>query len=197
MSFRQERAQERKLSIIKVAAKLFSEKGYRDATLEDIAKNLKYTKGSIYYYINSKQELLYQCHELAMDMLNERMQELLETNWPIDIKLKEAIKAHIEMAVSEMSLVTVALGQEFELQDEYRDIIVAQRDRYEGYFRQFVEEGIQEGIFKPLSSKMSIFIILGALNWIPRWYSESGSMSKSAIAQYFADYLVAPLYKDK
>jgi len=197
MSFRQERAQERKLNIIKVAAKLFSEKGYRDATLEDIAKNLKYTKGSIYYYINSKQELLFQCHDLAMDILNERMQELLATDWPVDVKLKEAIKAQIEMVVSEMSLVTVALGQEFELQDDYREIIVVKRDQYEGYFRQLVEEGIQNGIFNPLSSKMSVFVILGALNWIPRWYSESGSMSKSAIAEFFADYLVAPLLKNK
>ncbi|MEW5898919.1 MAG: TetR/AcrR family transcriptional regulator [Bacillota bacterium] len=193
MSFREERAAERKMNIIKVAAKLFSEKGYHDATLEDIAKNLKYTKGSIYYYINSKQELLFQCHELAMDMLINRMEEIVAADWPLEVKLKEGIKAHIEMVVGEMSLVTVALGQEFELQEDYRQIIVAKRDQYERYFRRLVDEGIEKGIFRPIPSKMAVFIIMGAVNWIPRWYSEKGSMSKEEIAEFFADYLVRPL----
>lgn len=195
LSFREERAAERKMNIIKVAAKLFSEKGYHDATLEDIARNLKYTKGSIYYYINSKQELLFQCHELAMDMLINRMQEIMAADWPVEVKLKEGIKAHIEMVVGEMSLVTVALGQEFELEDNYRQIIVAKRDRYERYFRQLVDEGIEKGVFRPLASKMAVFIIMGAMNWIPRWYSEKGSMNKEEIAEFFADYLVRPLFK--
>lgn len=195
MSFREERAAERKMNIIKVAAKLFSEKGYHDATLEDIARNLKYTKGSIYYYINSKQELLFQCHELAMDMLINRMEEILATDWPLEVKLREGIKAHIEMVVGEMSLVTVALGQEFELEEDYRQIIVAKRDRYERYFRRLVDEGIQKGIFRPVPSKMAVFIIMGAINWIPRWYSEKGSMSKEEIAEFFAEYLVRPLFK--
>jgi len=193
VSFREERAAERKMNIIKVAAKLFSEKGYHDATLEDIAKNLKYTKGSIYYYINSKQELLFQCHELAMDMLINRMEEILATDWPLEVKLREGIKAHIEMVVGEMSLVTVALGQEFELQEDYRQIIVGKRDQYERYFRRLVDEGIEKGIFRPVPSKMAVFIIMGAINWIPRWYSEKGSMSKEEIAEFFADYLVRPL----
>ncbi|MEW6273994.1 MAG: TetR/AcrR family transcriptional regulator [Bacillota bacterium] len=195
MSFREERAAERKMNIIKVAAKLFSEKGYHDATLEDIARNLKYTKGSIYYYINSKQELLFQCHELAMDMLINRMEEILATDWPLEVKLREGIKAHIEMVVGEMSLVTVALGQEFELEEDYRQIIVAKRDRYERYFRRLVDEGIEKGIFRPVPSKMAVFIIMGAINWIPRWYSEKGSMSKEEIAEFFSDYLVRPLFK--
>lgn len=195
MSFREERAAERKMNIIRVAAKLFSEKGYHDATLEDIAKNLKYTKGSIYYYINSKQELLFQCHELAMDMLISRLEEILATDWPVEVKLKEGIKAHIEMVVGEMSLVTVALGQEFELQEDYRQVIVKKRDRYERYFRQLVDEGIAKGTFRPLASKMAVFIIMGAVNWIPRWYREKGSMSKEEIAEFYADYLVRPLLK--
>lgn len=195
MGYREERAAERKLNIIKVAARLFSEKGYHEATLEDIARNLKYTKGSIYYYINSKQELLFQCHELAMDMLLGRMEEIMAGDLPLEEKLKEGIKAHIELAVGEMSLVTVALGQEFELQEEYRQVIVEKRDRYEKYFRSLIEEGIEKGIFRPLPSKVAVFIIMGAINWIPRWFSEKGSMSKSEIADFFADYLVRPLFK--
>ncbi|MGQ9825376.1 MAG: TetR/AcrR family transcriptional regulator [Desulfotomaculales bacterium] len=194
MSYREERAAERRMSIIKVAARLFSEKGYHEATLEDIARDLKYTKGSIYYYINSKQELLFQCHELAMDMLLGRLEEIMAKDLPPDEKLKEGIKAHIELVVGEMSLVNVALWQDFELQEDYRQVIVAKRDRYERHFRQLIEEGVAKGIFRPLSSKVAVFIIMGAVNWIPRWFSEKGSMSKSEIAGFFADYLVRPLY---
>ncbi len=193
MSFREERAAERKMNLIRVAAKLFSEKGYHEATLEDIAKKLKYTKGSIYYYINSKQELLFQCYELAMNMLINRMEKILAADWPPDVKLREGIKMHIETVVGEMPLVTVTLGQEFILKDDYRKIIIAKRDQYERYFRRLVDEGVEKGIFRQVSSKMAVFIMMGAVNWIPRWYSEKGSMSKEEIAEFFADYLVRPL----
>jgi len=193
VSFREERAAERKMNLIRVAAKLFSEKGYHEATLEDIAKKLKYTKGSIYYYINSKQELLFQCYELAMNMLINRMEKILAADWPPDVKLREGIKMHIETVVGEMPLVTVTLGQEFILKDDYRKIIIAKRDQYERYFRRLVDEGVEKGIFRQVSSKMAVFIMMGAVNWIPRWYSEKGSMSKEEIAEFFADYLVRPL----
>lgn len=193
MNFREERAAELKANIIKVAAKLFSEKGYHEATVEEIARELKYTKGSIYYYINSKQELLFQCHDLAMNMLLENMENILARDWTIVEKLKEGIKAHIDTIIGELSLITVALGQDFELDEKYRKIIIKKRDTYEEYFRQLIEKGIQEGIFRPVPSKMVIFMIMGAVNWIPRWYSEGGSLKKSEIAAFFADYLVEPI----
>ncbi len=193
MSFREERAAERKLNILKAAAKLFSEKGYHDATIEEIARELKYTKGSIYYYINSKQDLLFQCHELAMNMLLENINKIKESGLPPDLMLKEVIKGHIETLISEFNLVIVTLGSEYELDKNYLSIIIKKRDAYEDIIAGIIKDGIKQGIFREVPVKVVINLIMGACNWIGRWFRPEGPMSMQEIAQFFADYLVQPL----
>lgn len=193
MGFREERAAERKMNILRVAARLFSEKGYHEATLEEIARELKYTKGSLYYYVSSKQELLFQCHELAMDLLLENIRKIRQSPLPPDQMLREVIKGHIETLVSEFNLITVALGSDYELEKEYAAAIIARRDQYEEIIAGIIQEGIEQQLFRPLPVKMVINLIMGAANWIGRWYNPRGPLSVQEISQFYAEYLVTPL----
>ncbi|HBV97213.1 MAG: hypothetical protein JL50_09075 [Peptococcaceae bacterium BICA1-7] len=193
MSYREERAAERRLNILKTAARLFSEKGYHDATLDEIARELKYTKGSIYYYISSKQDLLFQCHDMAMNLLLENIEKVRDSELPPDAMLKEVIKEHIETLMSEFNLVTVTLGSDYELEDKYSDIIIKKRDLYENFIAGIIRDGISRRIFREVPVKVVINLIMGAANWIGRWYSEEGPMSLQEIGQFYADYLVTPL----
>ena len=197
MSFREERAAERKLNILKAAAKLFSEKGYHDATVEEIARELKYTKGSIYYYINSKQDLLFQCHDLAMNLLLDNINKIKATGLPPDQMLKEVIKNHIETLISEFNLITVTLGSDYELEENYAEIIIEKRDTYENFMAGIIKEGISQGVFRQVPVKVVINLVLGAANWIGRWFSPDGPMTMQEIAQFYADYLVEPLLLKK
>ncbi|MHB8917684.1 MAG: TetR family transcriptional regulator [Desulfocucumaceae bacterium] len=197
MSFREERAAERKLNIVRAAAKLFSEKGYHDATLEEIARELKYTKGSIYYYINSKQDLLFQCHDLAMNLLLENIKRIKESGLQPEPMLKEVIKGHIETLMSQFNLVTVTLSSDYELEEKYSEIIISKRDQYDNSIAEIIREGIKRDIFREVPVKVVINLIMGAANWIGRWFSEEGPMTMQEIGQFYADYLVAPLMSRK
>ncbi len=197
MSYREERAAERRLNIVKAAAKLFSEKGYHDATLEEIARELKYTKGSIYYYISSKQDLLFQCHDMAMNLLLENTDRLKESGLPPELMLKEVIKGHIETLMSEFNLITVTLGSDYELEEKYSKIIIQKRDKYEDFISGIIMEGIRQGVFRETPVKLVINLIMGAANWIGRWFSQEGPMTMQEIAQFYADYLTEPLMAKK
>lgn len=196
MSYREERAAERRLNILKAAVKLFSEKGYHDATLEEIARELKYTKGSIYYYISSKQDLLFQCHDLAMNLLLDNIDRIKDSSLPPELMLKEVIKGHIETLMSEFNLITVTLGNDYELEEKYSEIIIGKRDLYENFIADIIRQGIKGGIFREVPVKVVINLIMGASNWIGRWYSGEGSMTLQEIGQFYADYLVSPLKSD-
>ncbi|MBF7082268.1 TetR family transcriptional regulator [Desulfallas sp. Bu1-1] len=193
MNFREARAAERRLNILKAAAKLFSEKGYHDATIEEIARELKYTKGSIYYYINSKQDLLFQCHELAMNLLLDNIYRIRDLGLAPDLMLKEVIKGHIETLMSEFNLVTVMLVSDYELEEEYARIIINKRDEYEGIIAGIIRDGIEKAIFRDVPVKVVINLIMGAANWIGRWFRPEGPMTLQEISQFYADYLVEPL----
>lgn len=193
MNFREARAAERRLNILKAAAKLFSEKGYHDATIEEIARELKYTKGSIYYYISSKQDLLFQCHELAMNLLLDNIYKIRNMALPPDLMLKEVIKGHIETLMSEFNLVTVMLVSDYELEEEYARIIISKRDEYENIIAGIIRDGVEKAIFRDVPVKVVINLMMGAANWIGRWFRPEGPMTLQEISQFYADYLVEPI----
>ena len=59
--------------------------------------------------------------------------------------------------------------------------------------RRVIEDGVATGVFGSLDAKLLSFAILGAVNWIPRWYQPNGPASSQEIADQFADYLVGGL----
>jgi hypothetical protein len=70
---------------------------------------------------------------------------------------------------------------------------VAMRDRFEHGVRQMIREGIERGEFRKVDPRLAGFAILGAINWIPKWYDPRGALSAAEIADAFADFLVGAL----
>ncbi|MFZ5646918.1 MAG: TetR/AcrR family transcriptional regulator C-terminal domain-containing protein [Bacillota bacterium] len=128
-----------------------------------------------------------------MNLLLDNIDRIKDSNLPPDLKLKEIIKGHIETLMSEFNLITVTLGNDYELDEKYSEIIIGKRDQYERYISGIIKDGIEKGIFRDVPVKVVINLIMGAANWIGRWYSGDGSMTLQEIGQFYADYLVAPL----
>jgi TetR/AcrR family transcriptional regulator len=79
------------------------------------------------------------------------------------------------------------------LSPERRAEIIAARDRYERVLRDLVLQGIREGEFEQVDPKIAVFAILGAINWIARWYRPEGAIHAAELGSNFADYLVGGL----
>ena len=185
-SFREIRYEEKKLAIIKSAAKAFGQKGFHAATIEDITNDLKMTKGSLYYYFSTKEELLFNAHLLSLEKVLKNIIKINATDDPPDIKLKTAILMHLEVLATDFEGAFL-LQYEFHLPKEYLDEIIVMRDTYQKNFIQIIEEGIQTGIFKPQNARMVAFIILGSINWFLRWYSSTGRWSVKQITNAYVD----------
>ncbi len=71
--------------------------------------------------------------------------------------------------------------------------VIVRRDRFDRGMRQIVEQGIASGLFAASDAKLLSFAILGAVNWIPRWFNPAGPSTSQQIADRFADYLIAGL----
>lgn len=195
-TFAQKRAEERKRNILKAAADVFKEKGYHNATVEEIANRLSLTKGSVYYYIESKEDLLYQCHDMAMNLLLEKAKIVLESKESPEIRLKKLIDSHVDTVIDELSFITVLLQQEYALSEEHFEKIVEKRDLYDDILIQILDDGIDKKVFKEVDASLMRFLIFGAINWIPHWYKKSGDKTKAEISNFFAEQLVnSILYK--
>lgn len=180
--------------ILAVSAHVFNQRGYRGTTLDDIARALGVTKAALYYHVKSKEQILFLCHQLALDIAMEGFRRAKALPLPPDEQLRIALTHYIE-AMADQLKGTVVLLEQGALSPRLHARIVAKRDEYERTLRGVIAEGIEAGAFMPCDPKIVGFALLGAVHWIPKWYSPTGSRSAGEIAAQFADYLVRGLRK--
>jgi AcrR family transcriptional regulator len=191
-NFRQIRYEDKKSQILESAARIFSRKGFEKATMEDVSNELYMTKGSLYHYIKSKEDMLFQCHMKALEIGNKGLEEILNSDFPPKMKLYKAIIRHVELITKEF--VVGSLRQQELLLPKYMyEKVIKERDKFEKIFLKILNNAIQELHLNKDNIKMRAYTILGAINWIPRWYSSKGILSATQIGEMMANYLVGRL----
>jgi AcrR family transcriptional regulator len=190
-SRRGRRINRRRREILAVATRLFAEVGYEATTLEMIADELALSKPGLYYYIKSKEDVLVQIHEEVVQNLIDQVQASITPEMSPDERLWRLIVAHTVSLCSHPARRVLQLyrGQ---LSRRKQDIIDL-RDSYQNLIEAIVVEGIEQGIFHVKNARLATVALLGALNWIPNWYSPEGPMSLEEIGAYFASILIGGL----
>ncbi len=196
-SFRAQKIEKKKQEILRSAASVLAEKGYHGTTMEEIASKLLMTKGSMYYYFKNKDELLYQCHQMIMEMSLERIEKVVNSDLDPAEKLKSAVKGHIQLATSEKSMFMVMNKPSQNFTDIQLEEILELRKSYSHYFDRILKEGIEKKVFAKVDVKLVRMIILGALNWVQEWYDQGGPKSADEISEAYANYILKIVMKEK
>jgi AcrR family transcriptional regulator len=173
--------------IILSAAQIFREKGFHATSMQDIADSVQLQKASLYHHINSKQEILLEVLDRALDVLIEDIEPIVNSDMRSVEKLKLAMARYIERVTSSADLAAVLLLEHRSLEPQLRERHIARRDRFEELWRAIVREGVERGEFRPLDLSIVTFALLGVQNWLITWYREGGRMSGSELADQFAD----------
>jgi AcrR family transcriptional regulator len=181
-----------RVQILKAAAAAFRRLGYHGATVEEIAAALEMKKGNLYYYFRNKEEILFACHQYSLDRLLAILDEIERSGLPAEQKLRRLIRAFVHTILDELHGTALFLDLEA-LSPAHLRTVIARRDRFDKGMREVLKEGIRSGTFVYADAKLLSFAILGAVNWIPRWFSPDGPSTSDEIAERFADYLIAGL----
>jgi AcrR family transcriptional regulator len=184
---------DRRIEILKSAAAAFRRRGYHGASVDEIASALDMTKGNLYYYFQNKEEILFACHDYSLDELLGLMDHVRAEPTRPDDKLRTLILAFIHMMLDELQATALTLDLQA-LSPPLMKRIIAKRDRFDRGLREIIQEGMDSGLFRPGDPKMIGFAIMGAVNWITKWFDPAGPMTSGDIGQRFADYLVGGLF---
>jgi AcrR family transcriptional regulator len=186
---------DRRIEILKSAAAAFRRRGYHGASVDEIASALDMTKGNLYYYFQNKEEILFACHDYSLDELLSLMDQVRgEASSPAD-KLRRLILAFIHMMLDELQGTALTLDLQA-LSPTLLKRVIAKRDRFDHGLREIIQQGMTDGLFRPGDPKMIGFAIMGAVNWITKWFDPEGPMTSEEIGQRFADYLVGGLLRE-
>jgi len=198
MRTRRARAPRRRQSeILEAAARVFHEKGYESTSIQDIADSVGILKGSLYYYITSKEDLLY---EILQDVHQDALKNL-DKIAALEGSALEKIRAFVVVHFAHNANNLVKMGVFFKdfrsLSGERRRTIVEERDMYDNFLRDLIRAAQKEGAVCPdIDAKLEAITILGMLNWVYQWYRPGAGMSPLEIANEYGDFVVHGLACD-
>ena len=179
--------------LLAAAVRLFRRKGYHDTSMQDLAEAVGVQRGSLYHYIEAKEDLLWEIMDRAMRRLLDAVEPVAASSAPASEKLRRAVEAHLSVAAAHRDELTVLHVELKSLSPARRQRMLALRDRYEGLFRAIVAEGVQRGEFRPLDPKTVGLALLGACNWFTTWFRPEGPLSFQDFARAFADLFLLGL----
>jgi TetR/AcrR family transcriptional regulator len=171
---RAEQSDTKRKAIIREAARVFNRRGSHGTTLEEVAERLGVTKTALYRYVDNKNDLLCACHEEAMEIANYNL-DIGERNGRNGLeKIQIAMTGYLRTMISDLG-VPVLLLEENALETQSAVRIVKLRDAFEKRLRGLVELGVGDGSIVPTDPKLAVFMLLGAVHWVTKWFSPDGA----------------------
>ena len=186
-----EKRDRRRREILHAALRAFREKGYHATTLEDIAEHLGVRKTALYHYFTDKDAILFACHQESLAELDRILSGVMDSETAAE-QLAYLIREHVRVMTDTLEGSPLAF-EVTALSPERQKSVIAGRDRYERALRRVIARGIEEGEFRDVNPKTAAFAILGAINWIARWYRPEGALHAEELGTEFADHLVGGL----
>jgi AcrR family transcriptional regulator len=161
----------RKEEIVRVAAKLFKEKGYSAVTMRDLAKAMGIKAASLYNHISSKQDILNAIIIALAEEFTEGMRIIQSSNDSCIHKLKKIIALHVKIS-SQNSYGMASLNNDWMHLEEKLGYYKKLRTDYEQDFRAILKDGIASGDIVDAKPDVMLFSILTTLRslyiWIPK-----------------------------
>lgn len=181
---------ERFEEILAVSARLFREKGFRATSMEDIASEMGITKAALYYYIESKHDLLYEICDSAITRLIEGVREIETVPGTPEERLERLIRWHVNMFGANGDIINVYLADEGELEEEKRRHMRSLSREFEGVYRDILQEAIRKKDFRKLDVPVAVRAISGMCNWLSIWYQPGGRLTADQVADIFIDLIL-------
>jgi len=176
--------------ICRAAARVFYEKGYDGASMQDIAAAVGLTKAGLYHHVGSKDRLLFEIMNYGMDILDEMvLQRVKDLDDPAE-KLRQTITGHVDLIVRARDFeLTVILHENRSLKGTLRRKIDTRKKEYIHFLEKLIAETQQRSGSEPLVTEhLAAFFLLGMINWLYQWYHPEGPVNQADLSRLLTDF---------
>jgi len=179
---------ERRAQIIRSATDLFATQGFDQTTMDDIAEAAKITKRTLYRYVTTKEQLLYDIHDHFTS--KEFVSHIpLESDDPAD-RLREFVRLHVDVVARNRTEIAVFFDERRHLSPARRRAVEQRRDEYEHIATAVIEYGQERGAFFDANARLIAQAILGCLTEIYRWYDPAGPIQPQDLADQMSELFI-------
>jgi AcrR family transcriptional regulator len=160
--------------------------------MQDLAAAAGMGKASLYHYFASKEELLTDLYEEVLRENVRAVEQIVATEQPAAAALRAVIVDRVQYTCENRDLLSVFFEEEAELPGRMRARLITVRREYDDAILAIVERGIARGELR-LTTTTRVFVntLLGAANWVYKWYDPKGPMTPAQLGADMADILLA------
>jgi AcrR family transcriptional regulator len=191
---RPSKATEQRQRVLTGAAEIFSRRGYRATTMNEIAAEVGLSKPTLYHYFHNKEELLIRLYE---DVMNESLATalLIAKTVPAPLEaLRQLIAYRVRYTCENQAIHKVFFEEEEELPAHLLDTVVDRRRQFEDVMKDLVARHLAAS-GRTLQTSETVFVntCLGAANWVYKWYAPNGPLEPEQLGKDIADLVLLPL----
>ncbi len=183
--------------VIDVSARVFYRLGYSEASVGDVAAALGITKGSLYHYVQNKEDLLYAIIRQAHDLTRDNLRRAQATEGSALQRLRQYFTGHVRINTDHLEKSTLIYRDLRHLSAPRRRQIVRVRDQIEAFVRQLLADGIQaRAVCQLIDPRLASIEMFSTANAIYQWYQPGGPHTAEEVAESVADFVVSAVACD-
>lgn len=179
-------------AVLRVAAQMFNEKGFHATSLDEVAERLNITKPTLYYYVKNKDEILFECVNIGLQLLQDAIEKVAASGGSAIDKLVAGMYQYVGIVTMDFGMCVIRVGED-PLPVESQRKLRRFKAELDKEFRELIRQCIADGSIAPCDPKIAAFTIAGALSWIGRWYQPGGPLTPDAIATQCIGLLIGGL----
>ena len=178
----------REQDIVETAAELFHRKGYAATSLQDIADAVGILQGSLYYYIDGKEDLLYRITSAIHAEALANLEAARAADGTAADRLRALVEGHVRSFGQRLTWIRVFYTEYAALGDERRRQIMSERRGYEEFVQGLLRDGQASGEFCPdVDPWIAGNALLTMVNTVYLWYRPSRDADIDTVARTYAD----------
>ncbi|MEU2605154.1 TetR/AcrR family transcriptional regulator [Streptomyces albus] len=176
------------------ATRLFAERGFDRTSVQDIVEAAGVTKGALYHYFGSKDDLLHEIYGRLLRLQQERLDLLAGSEAPVAERLRRAAADVVVTTIDNLDDAMIFFRSMHQLPPDKQKQVRAERRRYHERFRALIEEGQRSGEFSDATpADLVVDYHFGSVHHLSSWYRPDGRLTPQQVADHLADLLLRAL----
>jgi AcrR family transcriptional regulator len=179
------------------AIRLFAEKGFDRTSVQELVVDAGVTKGAMYHYFQSKDDLLAAIYDRILIDQRERLERIVATDDPVEERLRAAAVDVVLTTIANLDETRIVFQSMHQLRPGTQQEVRRDRREYHQRFRTMLEEGQASGVVRrDIDPDLVLDYFFGALRHLGVWYRPDGARSAEHVATAYAELLLASARPD-
>jgi AcrR family transcriptional regulator len=178
------------------STRLFAEKGYESTSVQEIVDAAGVTKGALYHYYGSKEDLLYEIYGRLLRHQIERLEQIAVADLPVAERVHAAARDMVESTLANLDDARIFFRSLHQISPAKQEEVRKERRQYGERLGELIKEGQASGIFvdgEKVPIQLRVYYFIGAVHHLGIWYRPDGALPAPEIARLFADMFLDSL----